>query len=82
MKNINYISQWNESSKSYSKLRLGGLDPYEELVNFPSCLKLLGNIKGKRILDAGSGTGEFSNLLAARGAQVTGIDGAEKLVSD
>ena len=80
MKNHNYINEWNNSSKTYSNLRLKGFDPYEEIVNFPSCIKLLGNIKNKNLLDAGSGTGEFSYLLQKKGAKVVDIDGAKKLI--
>lgn len=74
------IEEWNNSASTYANLRLKGLDPYEELVNFPSIVKLLGNVKNKKLLDAGCGTGEFSYLLAKKGAKVTGIDGAEKLI--
>ena len=38
------------------------------LSNLPS------NLSGKRILDAGCGTGQFSIELALRGANVLGID--------
>lgn len=36
--------------------------------------RLLGDLKGKRILDVGCGMGENAILLAARGAHVTGVD--------
>ncbi|MBF0409070.1 MAG: class I SAM-dependent methyltransferase [Candidatus Riflebacteria bacterium] len=41
---------------------------------------LIGDVKGKRILDVGCGTGRHSILLASMGAQVTGIDFSEKML--
>jgi SAM-dependent methyltransferase len=40
----------------------------------PVILRLLGNVEGKRLLDAGCGEGRLARLLAERGAQVSGID--------
>lgn len=41
---------------------------------------LLGNVRGKRVMDYGCGAGENSIILAALGAQVTGIDISPELV--
>jgi 2-polyprenyl-6-hydroxyphenyl methylase / 3-demethylubiquinone-9 3-methyltransferase len=40
--------------------------------------KLAGGLKGKRILDVGCGGGILAEAMAAKGAQVTGIDLADK----
>lgn len=40
----------------------------------PLVLSLLGIVKNKKILDAGSGTGISSKILAEKGAKVTGIE--------
>lgn len=40
---------------------------------------LLGDIAGSRVLDAGSGQGYLSRMLASRGAEVTSIEPAEPL---
>lgn len=40
----------------------------------PPLLGLLGDITGRRVLDAGCGDGYLARVLAARGARVTGID--------
>jgi len=55
----------------------GIFDPKEESFFRKAHVKLnqlLGNIKGKRILDVGCGTGRISFYLASKGADVTGID--------
>jgi 2-polyprenyl-3-methyl-5-hydroxy-6-metoxy-1,4-benzoquinol methylase len=45
----------------------------------PVLLRMLGDVCGLRILDAGCGHGYLSRMLAARGAQVTGIEPAQAL---
>jgi len=67
---------WNESSKYFQEdakipthsAHWGVHTPYEKE------LKLLGNIKGKKILEAGCGGGQSSIALAKKGAICTGID--------
>jgi 2-polyprenyl-3-methyl-5-hydroxy-6-metoxy-1,4-benzoquinol methylase len=48
------------------------------LVN-PVLLRMLGDLSGQRVLDAGCGNGYFSRMLAQRGAEVTGIEPASAL---
>jgi 2-polyprenyl-3-methyl-5-hydroxy-6-metoxy-1,4-benzoquinol methylase len=43
----------------------------------PAIFALLGEVQGKRILDAGCGQGYLCRLLAGRGALVTGIEPAQ-----
>jgi ubiquinone/menaquinone biosynthesis C-methylase UbiE len=43
-------------------------------------LRVLGNLKGKKVLDAGCGAGFETRKLAKRGAEVTGIDICPKMV--
>jgi len=53
--------------------------PNREHVDFLSfALDRIGELAGARILEVGSGTGALSVYLAARGAQVTGIDISEE----
>lgn len=42
----------------------------------PAIFQLLGDVTGKRILDAGCGQGYLSRKLAQRGAIVTGVEPA------
>lgn len=43
------------------------------LVN-PTLLRMLADLTGKRVLDAGCGQGYLSRMLAARGAQAVGVE--------
>ncbi len=52
-------------------------DPFGLL---PPLLELLGDLAGRQVLDAGCGEGYLARALAARGAQVTGIDLSPQLI--
>jgi 2-polyprenyl-3-methyl-5-hydroxy-6-metoxy-1,4-benzoquinol methylase len=52
-------------------------DPFDIL---PGLLDLLGDLTGQTVLDAGCGEGYLARVLAARGALVTGLDLAPRLI--
>lgn len=67
---------WNETSKSYQEssmihTRSAHYGPYAPDENK---LKLLGGVKGKKILEIGCGGGQCSIAFAKQGAKCTGID--------
>jgi 2-polyprenyl-3-methyl-5-hydroxy-6-metoxy-1,4-benzoquinol methylase len=73
------IERWGD----YPREVLDALGPEgdfakQHLVN-PVLLRMLGDVRGRRILDAGCGHGYFSRMLAARGATVTGVEPARAL---
>jgi len=47
---------------------------YNEMLEIPSTLELLGNVKGKKILDFGCGTGIYTKILKEKGAKIKGFD--------
>lgn len=47
----------------------------------PELAKLLGDVRGKAILDAGCGEGIYSRYLTRAGAEVVGIDGSSKMIA-
>jgi ubiquinone/menaquinone biosynthesis C-methylase UbiE len=46
----------------------------------PRMLALLGDVRGKKILDLGCGEGGYSRELAKRGAEVKAVDGSARLI--
>lgn len=56
-----------------------GFSPYLDLV-VPALVQVLGDVQGKRLLDACCGEGYLARLLASLGAQVAGVDISAQLV--
>lgn len=46
----------------------------------PTCLELLGDVAGKRVLDAACGPGLYAEELVRRGAEVVGFDQSPRMV--
>ncbi len=55
-------------------------DRYRRVIFNPALFKLIGDVRGKRVFDAGCGTGYLCRLLAERGARVTGIDLSKRFI--
>ena len=53
---------------------------YNEYNEMPATLSFLKNVKGKKILDLGCGTGIYTKILKNRGAIVSGIDLSPKII--
>jgi 2-polyprenyl-3-methyl-5-hydroxy-6-metoxy-1,4-benzoquinol methylase len=57
----------------------GGVDG-DPMGILPRLFEWLGDVSGRRVLDAGCGDGYLARFLAARGARVTGIDISPRLI--
>jgi SAM-dependent methyltransferase len=55
-------------------------NPWNAYYERPAVLRLLGDVSGRRVLDAGCGAGALSVALVERGAEVVGIDTSEALL--
>ena len=55
--------------------------PHNAYYERPATLSLLGDVRGRRVLDAACGPGIYAELLADRGAEVVGFDASEKMVT-
>ncbi len=53
---------------------------FNEYYERPAMLRLTGDVSGRRILDAGCGSGPLSAALRAKGAVVTGFDASAAMV--
>lgn len=53
---------------------------YNEYNEMPATLSLLKNVKGRKILDLGCGTGIYTKILKKRGAIASGIDLSPKMI--
>ncbi|MFQ5819956.1 MAG: class I SAM-dependent methyltransferase [Candidatus Heimdallarchaeota archaeon] len=71
---------WNEVAEGWFRNCGEFGDINREYVIDPVIFRLLGQIKGKCILDAGCGNGYLCRLLAKQGAKITGVDISSKAI--
>jgi 2-polyprenyl-3-methyl-5-hydroxy-6-metoxy-1,4-benzoquinol methylase len=72
--------RWNLLADDW-RLQVGGDgDSNRRLNSDPVLWEFAGDVSGLSVLDAGCGTGYLSRKLRERGARVTGVDFAERMV--
>lgn len=74
-------TSWGPVASWYDKHLEGSKDTYHEKVVYPNLVRLLGDVKGKKVLDLACGQGQFSQILAQAGASVTGVDIGKELIA-
>jgi len=65
-------SAYDELAERYDEAVREG--PYNANLEFPATVSLVPDVDGKRVLDAGCGTGVYTAWLAEQGAEVVGVD--------
>jgi len=73
-------TQYDQMSKEWNEMV--GKDPVKALLQYRAVLNCLGDVKGKEVLDIGSGNGAFARLLSdgEHGAKVTAYEVSSALV--
>lgn len=74
-------SRWDAGAGVWVEAVRSGKDLYREALNNPALFAMLGNVRGKRVLDLGCGEGYNTRVLAGEGAKVMGIDLSKELVN-
>ena len=71
---------WDEAAESWADFVRTGKDYFRSYLNNPAVFKLIGNVKGKRVLDLACGEGRNTRILAQKGAMVIGVDLAPAMI--
>lgn len=73
--------RWDDNAQVYAEQihRYGDIN--KEVLVTPHLLEMLGDLAGKRVLDAGCGEGFLSRLMADEGASVLAVDYSEKMLA-
>ena len=69
---------YEELAEAYAAL--APTKPHNAYYERPAALSLLGEVRGRRVLDAGCGPGIYAEILVDRGAKVVGFDASENMV--
>lgn len=72
--------QWENNAEAFSSLIDGEGTPHHRKILNPCVEKLLGDVKDKKLLDAGCGEGYLARYYAKKGADVTAIDLSQRLI--
>ncbi|HYS93305.1 MAG TPA: methyltransferase domain-containing protein, partial [Candidatus Acidoferrales bacterium] len=65
---------WDDNARSWATEVRQGHDIAREFLNNPAFLTFIGELEGRRVLDAGCGEGHNTRIFARRGARMTGVD--------
>jgi SAM-dependent methyltransferase len=74
------IEKYDEVAEEYHNTRSSRKGFYNEYLEMPLTLNLLGDVNEKNILDFGCGTGIYAKLLTKKGAIVKGFDISPKML--
>lgn len=77
MKTPSVKALYNDIGRQYDENKSRAVSDYTEV---PTMLRLAGDVKNQRVLDAGCGPGRHSKKLIAKGARVTGIDISDEMI--
>lgn len=74
-------SSWDHVAEWYDQLVGERGSDHHERVILPGTLRLLGDVRGRRILDVACGQGILCRRLATLGARASGVDAAPRLIA-
>jgi 2-polyprenyl-3-methyl-5-hydroxy-6-metoxy-1,4-benzoquinol methylase len=74
------MREWNDAARSFSDFVRERKDYFREKLNNPATFKIIGDVRGKKVLDLGCGEGYNARILAGKGATVVGVDFSPKLI--
>lgn len=72
--------EWDDAAEAWVDFVREGKDYYRDELNNPATFKLIGDVRGRLVLDLACGEGYNTRILARRGAKVTGVDFSKKLI--
>jgi 2-polyprenyl-3-methyl-5-hydroxy-6-metoxy-1,4-benzoquinol methylase len=78
---VEAIRRWDVHARAmWAEIDPQDGDPHRVILLNPTLFRLLPDVQGKCVLDAGCGEGYFCRKLARRGARVTGVDFSREML--
>jgi ubiquinone/menaquinone biosynthesis C-methylase UbiE len=74
------LKEWDKASDSWADFVREGKDYFRDEMNNPAAFKMMGNVRGKHVLDLSCGEGYNTRILAKKGACVVGVDFSKKMI--
>ena len=73
------VSEWDPIASKWDRATQNG-NWFHKYIIYPSILNIIGNPKGRKVVDIGCGTGHLAYMLHSKGAIVTGIDKSGEMI--
>ena len=81
MDNVKYTAKvYDKFGKEYHEYRKDKPNFYNSYIDMPAVLSFLKNVKGKKIIDIGCGSGIYTRRLKKKGAKIVGVDISKTLL--
>ncbi len=74
------LREWDKASKPWADFVRMGKDHCRDDMNNPAFFKMMGSVKGQRVLDLSCGEGYNTRVLAKKGANVIGVDFSKEMI--
>jgi ubiquinone/menaquinone biosynthesis C-methylase UbiE len=71
---------WDRNADRWADQVRRGFDIYRDHWNNPAFLELVGDLSGRKVLDAGCGEGYNTRIFARRAARMTGVDLSARMI--
>ena len=72
---------WDQAADAYTAGQASGRDYYRYEFFGPAQVAMCGDVRGLRLLDVGCGSGYIAREMTRRGARVTAIDIAPRMIA-
>ncbi len=76
------MADWEDLSDWYDRKQGESGDLWHRALIDPALLKLVGDCRGKKILDLGCGNGYLARRFARNGARVTAVDSSSRMIKN
>src|SRR3984893_15204240 len=71
---------WDDNAAAWAREVRQGHDVAREFLNTPAFLALIGDLRGRQVLDAGCGDGYNTRFLARAAAHMSGVDLSARMI--
>jgi 2-polyprenyl-3-methyl-5-hydroxy-6-metoxy-1,4-benzoquinol methylase len=71
---------WNNYADGWKSMVDNKLQKFRAAIRNPAVIKLLGDVKNKKVLDIACGEGDSSRMIQSLGAKVVGVDISEEMI--
>ena len=74
------VFEWDKNAETRHKQIVSKVDVSYHRILIPTIMRLVGDIRGKRVIDVGCGSGYLTARLATKGSQVVGVDPSKEMI--